>query len=346
MKFPLFLLCLCLPLAALPQPLALVWHRIAGGGVTGVSGGLQLQGTIGQGEASGGGGVSTVGFWNVISGGSPAVSGTVLTLVSSENPAAVGDPVSFTATLTTSNLLATTATGTVQFLTNGVAAGPAVGLSFGQATLVLATLPVGNVTVAAEYAGDASFSAANGVVYQTVNNRPPVARTYSVVRTAGLALHIFWANVATNWSDPQGYPVTLASLNYVTTNGVTVLANSSQILYPASAPQVTDRISYTITDGQGGTNTGYINVLVNPFVTGQPSGLVTVSGGVVTANFYGIPGFLYVVQRAISLGNGTVWVDIVTNTAGANGRFQVADYFADLGGRPPLAAFYRLLWQP
>jgi len=251
----LFLLCLlalCLPLTAPAQP-ALVWHQIAGGGTTSPGTGCQLLGTIGQSEASGGGGSLTAGFWNMFSGGK-----------FDEQPFSPG----------------------------------------------------------------------------------PVAQVDTVTRTAGLVLRIFWSDLATNWSDADNDPVTLAGLNLVSTNGVDLLTNNTQIYYPASASNVNDQISYTITDGQGDTNTGYINILINPFVTGQQSPAISVGDRTITATFYGLPGLMYEVQRSTNLTAGAGWVNISTNTAGSNLQMQVVDDFADLGGGTPLNAYYRLKWQP
>ena len=179
-----------------------------------------------------------------------------------------------------------------------------------------------------------------------VTSLPPVAETYNVIRTAGLVAHIFWSNLATNWSDPYGYPVTLAGLSLVSTNGVNVFTNGSQILYPASAPNVADQIMYTITDGQGDTNTGYINIQINPFVTGRQSPIITIGSSTITATFSGIPSYVYEIQRSTNLFLGAGFVDITTNMTPASGLISVVDHFTDLGGVVPSTAYYRLKWQP
>ena len=47
----------------------------------------------------------------------------------------------------------------------------------------------------------------------------------------------------------------------------------------------------------------------------------------------------YVTQRSTNL---TDWVNIATNTADANGAFDVSDSFSDLDGNAPSPLFYRL----
>jgi len=182
--------------------------------------------------------------------------------------------------------------------------------------------------------------------FQVVTNLPPMATTYTVIRTAGLVEHIFWSNLATNWSDPYGYPVTLAGLSLVSTNGVSVLTNGTQILYPASAPNVADQLIYTITDGQGDADTGYINIQINPFVTGRQSPVITFGSGTITATFFGIPNYVYEIQRSTNLFAGAGFVDISTNKTPASGLISVVDDFAGLAGVVPATAYYRLKWQP
>ena len=129
----------------------------------------------------------------------------------------------------------------------------------------------------------------SGELYLVVDH-PPVAQTMTVTRTAGLVLKVALSDVATNWSDVDGDTVTWSGINLVTTNGVSLTTNSTWIFYTNNA-NMADQISYVISDGQGGTATGLINVVMNPFMTGQ-SAAVTVGGGAATINFAGIPGYI------------------------------------------------------
>jgi hypothetical protein len=264
---------------------------------------------------------------------------TSVVVASSENPSGYKDSVPFTATLPAA------ATGNVVFLTNGAAFGSAVTLSSGSATSTATTLlPRGTNTITAQYAGDGNYlgSTNNLSGGQVVTNHPPVAAPMTVERTAGLRLKIAWSDVTTNWSDsPDGDTVTLTSMSLVTTNLINLTTNSTFILY-TNSPNVNDQITYTISDGQGGTNTGVINVVINPFVTGQ-NATVTVSNDMAIVKFYGIPTYIYVTQRSTNLVN---WVSIATNTVPTNGVINVTDNFSDLGGNIPISAFYRLGWSP
>jgi len=180
-----------------------------------------------------------------------------------------------------------------------------------------------------------------------VTNHPPVASVMTVTRTAGLRLMIAWPSVATNWSDPDGDTVTLTGINLVSTNLVTLQTNSSWILYPTNAPNVNDQLSYRLGDGWGGTNIGYINIVVNSRVTGTNSitayNFTSPASNTVTA--YGIPFFYYILERSTNL-SSPVWVDVQTNQAAPNGVINMVDLFMDLGGNKPSPALYQLKWQP
>jgi hypothetical protein len=92
---------------------------------------------------------------NTASGTSAALAEVVnkvpssVTLISSLNPAAVGQPVTFTATVSPNR-----ATGTVQFF-DGTTALATVALNNGIASLPISTLAVGSHTITAVYGGDA-----------------------------------------------------------------------------------------------------------------------------------------------------------------------------------------------
>ena len=270
----------------------------------------------------------------------PTKASTSMTVSSSENPAGYRDSVIFSATMPAP------ATGSMLFLTNGVVFNT-ISLTGGVAICSATTfLPRGTNAITAQYVGDGNYWGSTNTIYQVVTNHPPIVSKISYTRTAGLKLRIFWIDIVTNWSDADGDPVTLVGLNLVTTNNINLLTNDLQILYPSSL-NVNDRITYTISDGQGSTNTGIINVVINPFVTGQQSlAALILSNNSITATFYGIPDYVYEVQRSTNFSGGLGWVDIATKTVGANGLIQVTDAFPDLGGQIPVSAYYRLKWNP
>jgi uncharacterized repeat protein (TIGR01451 family) len=91
------------------------------------------------------------------------------TVTSSVNPSVVGQPVTFTATVSTVAPGAGTPSGTVQFLDNGTPVGAPVALSGGVATMNTSALTVGSHTITAVYSGDGNFQPSTGSVVQAVN---------------------------------------------------------------------------------------------------------------------------------------------------------------------------------
>src|SRR5262249_36286696 len=81
--------------------------------------------------------------------------GSRVSLSSSENPSHVGDPVTFTATVTPTFGLAIPS-GTVKFLDGSSFLGTGT-LVDGEATLTTAVLAVGNHQIKAGYTGDSAF---------------------------------------------------------------------------------------------------------------------------------------------------------------------------------------------
>ena len=195
----------------------------------------------------------------------------------------------------------------------------------------------------------------------TVTNHAPVANVMTVTRTAGLALIISLSDLATNWNDVDGDTVELTSVNMQTTNGVNlfplnwstnldgsiVTTNAYAYIGYTNSPNVNDQISYGISDGFGGTNIGYVNIVIQGSVTGTNSitayNFTSPSSNTVTA--YGIPNFSYILERSTNL-SSPVWVDVQTNQAAPNGVINMVDLFMDLGGVKPSPAFYQLKWQP
>jgi hypothetical protein len=262
-----------------------------------------------------------------------------ITLASSLNPAGYQAPVTLTATLSPTN-----ATGTVIFEVNGIAFATNTLESGIAVSPALASLPRGTNLVTVSYSGDSNILAGTNTLEELVTNHPPMAAVINVTRTAGLKLRIFFNELTNHWSDADGDTMVLVGLSLTTSNNVTLSTNGTQILYTNSA-NVADQITYTISDGQGGTNTGVINIVINPFVTSQSS--LAMSNGVANLTFYGMPGLTYIVQRSTNL---TTWTDLQTNgLAAQNGTsFTNTAVIISLTDTNPVspAAYYRLKWQP
>jgi hypothetical protein len=174
------------------------------------------------------------------------------------------------------------------------------------------------------------------------NNHPPATAPMTVMRSNGAPLKIPIANVATNWSDPDGDLVALLGVG-ASTNGVAVATNSAYFLYynPNNVP---DSFSYTVRDVRSGyrpsdtvrTAAGTINIQVagSPGTNAAVS-IARLSPGTNSILFSGWPGYPYVVQWATNLAD-VFWFNLSTNIADANGLWTILDPAAT-----NIARFYR-----
>jgi autotransporter-associated beta strand protein len=196
-------------------------------------------------------------------GSFPAIS-------SSENPSGFKDSIYFTAIVETNGVIAGNATGTVVFQTNGVAMSTNSVLSGNASSITASTLPRGTNKVAAIYSGDVNYMGNTNILSQTVTNHPPMAATATVYRPLGMGLTIPLTNLATNWSDVDGDTVQFIQTAGTTANGLSLNCDGVNIYVPAYTNN--DSFTYTIQDGQGGTNNGTVNVLTKSDVFGLLTG--------------------------------------------------------------------------
>jgi predicted outer membrane repeat protein len=83
---------------------------------------------------------------------------TTTTLISSENPARIGETVTFTATVVDTSSDIETPTGNVTFYDGAIALGSSTLNNNGRAVLSVALLMAGNHTILANYSGDANYA--------------------------------------------------------------------------------------------------------------------------------------------------------------------------------------------
>ena len=243
-------------------------------------------------------------------------AGSSLQVGPSANPVAHLSSVSFTASVTPSTL-----SGSVLFLTNGIAFDSQT-LSGGTATSVTtATLPRGTNTITAQYSGNTNYSPSTNTLSEVVTNNPPVANPAAYYRLVGYPLTIVITNLATNWSDLDGDKPVLAGVTTPSTNGGAVSFDSTNVYY-SDSNDVTDQFGYTINDGQGGVAGGVVTVLM---AQQNISGVTVNSDGSVTLSFSGIPGSTNWVETTTNLVPPVDWMPISTNVADTNGLWQFTD---------------------
>jgi hypothetical protein len=243
----------------------------------------------------------------------------VITLTSSENPSGFKDSLLFSASIAPTN-----ASGSIQFLTNGtvfdtkpLVAGTAVSTN-------LFLLPRGTSVVTAVYSGDANDLPATNTLAQIVTNHPPAAADVFYSRLAGYPVDIAVADLATNWSDPDGDTVSLAGTG-VSDDGVTVTNIAGTLVY-FDTNNVDDQFVCAISDGWGGTNfqTVYVDIVLTntiPTIIGVGHG----SNGSVTLSLGGAPGDTYVLETATNLLLPVGWQPMATNVLDTNGLWQFTD---------------------
>jgi subtilase family serine protease len=259
-----------------------------------------------------------------------------LALNSSANPSGYKDSLSFTASLSPAS-----ATGTVQFLTNGVLFNTQT-LAAGTATSAsLATLPRGTNTIAAGYSGDANNGPVTNTLAQIVTNHPPLAAAFYTNRYAGLSLNIPVSVLTNSWSDADDDSLLLAGTS-ASTNGVTVINSAGTLVY-YNTNSVADQFLCAVSDGWGGTNFQNIYVALLPL----PTNAVPVIAGVANSNgtlyldLAGMSGLTYVLQANTNLISSGGWLPLVTNVVDTNGYWQFTDSVTNHPQR-----FYRLQLLP
>lgn len=234
-----------------------------------------------------------------------------VTPASSANPAGFNHSVVFSATVNPTN-----ATGSIAFLTNGTAFDTEP-LVAGLATSTnLTTLPRGTNSITVIYSGDAADLAATNMLAQIVTNHPPVGAPVAYSYGAGTVLSIALTNLAAQWSDGDGDPVSLAAISQ-STNGVTVTYTDGTLTY-ANPNSVNDQFTLTLTDGWGGTNYEIVNVTV---VLPAISNITANPDGSLTLQFAGAPGNTYVLEATSSLFPSN-WQPVSTNTLDGTGTFN------------------------
>lgn len=170
-------------------------------------------------------------------------------------------------------------------------------------------------------------------------NRRPVANPMTVTNNPPTVLEVPIASLTSNDTDPDGDTITLTGIKLTSTNGITLVTNSTSIFY-SNYVIVVDRFDYTISDGRGGSATGSVHIAASP--RGWFAGFASANGDSFTLNLRGRPGWTYYLERSTNL---PLWTTVWTNTAPASGLFDYTDNFDDLL-EPPPNAFYRLRASP
>jgi hypothetical protein len=137
------------------------------------------------------------------------------------------------------------------------------------------------------------------------------------------------------WTSPGGSTLSVTSAGPSSGQGGTVSKDSNYIYYlPPSGTPATDTIPYTVGDANGCSTAATLDV---NFVTSAGyAQSISYSGGAVTINFAGIPGYQYEVERSSDSSFTSPEVVLTTNAPDA-GLFIYTD-----SDPPQSTAYYRL----
>ena len=168
-------------------------------------------------------------------------------------------------------------------------------------------------------------------------NNAPTFTSYSFGAIKIQAVDIRDAKLLAKASDLDGDTLTISGFSATSAQGGSVLYPGGTLSYiPANDVTGPDSFTITISDGNGGTVVGTINVTISEAPSGESGNGVSMTvqpgSGDVDLVFLGIPGVSYDIQRSFDL---IIWTTISTGPAAANGAITYTD------PAPGGAAFYR-----
>ena len=216
--------------------------------------------------------------------------------------------------------------GTVQFYDNAAPLGSPVNLSGATATYTTATLSVGSHPITASYSGTTGFPASS--------TASPSIQQITNITTATTLSPL--TNVAV------GQPVTFTANITPTPSGGTVQFYDNSVAL-GSAVVVTNAVvfytasalapgSHPITAAYSGTNEFAASATTNfslQWVIApadiSTNGMTFTTNGAFSVNFSGTPGLTYWIQAATNLLPPVIWSTVGTNTADASGNINFID---------------------
>ena len=190
--------------------------------------------------------------------------------------------------------------------------------------------------------GDYTAKVCNGAgcvtsaVARVTVNRPPIANDGGAATTQNQVLRIAHPKLLNNDTDADGDALTVTGVSAMSTNGGSVTLDATQVTYTPQPGFIgTDRFSYTISDGRGGSATADVVVLVvDGALPGQNQMTLVPRPGGMLIRFAGIPGSSYALERSGQVTGP--WGTLTTLTAPIHGIMEYLD-----ATPPPGMGFYR-----
>lgn len=167
-----------------------------------------------------------------------------------------------------------------------------------------------------------------GIYVQDISsvNLPPVTGAETVNAQKNLSIYLPVANLVANDSDPNGGSFSITVVNNTSTNGGSVSLSGSYVIYtPVSNFVGKDQFTYTLTDSEGGSVSGTINVnILSLNLPSQSRLAINPALNDQTLIFSGFSSQLYVFQYANAVTGP--WVDFSpVITAGSSGVIEFDD---------------------
>ncbi|WP_035348106.1 Ig-like domain repeat protein [Edaphobacter aggregans] len=255
------------------------------------------------------------------------------TLTSSANPSAFGASVTFTDTLPTS------VTGTVTFTAGGSTIIGTSNIANGVATISTSSLAVGNTTITATYNGDGNNNTSVASLVQAVNKSTP-----SMALTSSANPSLVNQSVTLTATLPNTVTGTVSFTNGATTLGTATIANGVATVSTSSLPLGSNNISAQYSgDTNNNTATATLTQVVNkatPTITVTTSGPSTWGQTVtITASVpAGATGTITITSNGNPIGSGSVSaagiVTVTTSTLPVGTDPILASYSGDSNNNP------------
>jgi hypothetical protein len=204
------------------------------------------------------------------------------------------------------------------------------------ATLTISNVPLSAAGAYSVVVSNAGGTATSAYAILTVN-RAPVPGAVSAITGQAIPISTSVNKLLNVAADPDADPMSVPAVNPASIHGgVAGLSNSIVTYAPAAGFVGQDSWSYLLTDTGGGSATGTVNVTIvasNAIVLTSTSQRI-LSDGTFTAEFLGVPGLTYSIDRATNL-SGPWDLNFTNLTADTNGAFTLHDPSA------AAPAFYR-----
>ncbi len=238
------------------------------------------------------------------------------TLESSFNPALPGQSVYFTFKAASSPPLEVVPEGNVIFYVDDMAT--SVVLRNGEAIFEAPPLTHGSHLVAAEYLPVGQFEGVTNILSppQMVNTPPITAVDIIRYNPFQKGVSISESTLLQNDTDPDGDSLTLVEVGSSKTSGLSYTSDG-RIYFTSPLDNLTNTITYIVTDGYGAFAPGRVIVTVSSPEPGS-AGISVLPNGYCLIRFPGVPGFQYALEHTedISLGSWQLAGKVTANEFG------------------------------